>query len=265
MKAYKRYLITALSVLLSLAAWSQDKATWNGRQCAVVLTYDDALNVHISNVLPALDSVGLKATFYISDYFGGLQAQIAHWRKAAAKGHELGNHTVFHPCLGNLPGRGFVSPDYDMSKYSIRRMTDEIRAMNTLLNAVDGKQRRTFAYTCGDMKIRDTFFLEGVKPQFAAARAVRSKMDDLDADLYSISSYPVNGETGEQLIALVKEAKKQKKLLVFLFHGVGGEHSLNVSLEAHSQLIKYLQQNKKEIWIATMLDVAEYMKVQQKN
>jgi peptidoglycan/xylan/chitin deacetylase (PgdA/CDA1 family) len=259
MKDHKRYTITLLAALLSFAAFSQNKGPWNNKQCAVVLTYDDALNVHISHVLPALDSVGLKGTFYISDYFGGLRAQIPKWKKAAAKGHELGNHTIFHPCLGNLPGRGFVSPDYDMSKYSIRRMTDEIKAMNTLLKAVDGKERRTFAYTCGDMKIRDTFFLEGLKYDFAAARAVRSQMDSLDVDLYNVSSYMVNGESGEQLIELVKQAKKQKKLLVFLFHGVGGEHSLNVSLEAHSKLLKYLKQNQKEIWTATMVDVAEYI------
>lgn len=262
MRLNKRYIITAFAVLFSFAVLGQDKGPWNNRQCAVVLTYDDGLNVHISNVLPALDSVGLKGTFYISDYFGGLRAQIPKWKKAAANGHELGNHTIFHPCLGNLPGRGFVSPDYDMSKYSIRRMTDEIKAMNTLLKAVDGKERRTFAYTCGDMKIRDTFFLEGMKYDFAAARAVRSKMDSLDVDLYNVSSYMVNGESGEQLIELVKQAKKQKKLLVFLFHGVGGEHSLNVSLEAHSKLLRYLKQNRKDIWIAPMVDIAEYIRKQ---
>jgi len=48
-------------------------------------------------------------------------------------------------------------------------------------------------------------------------------------------------------------------LLVFLFHGVGGEHSLNVSLEAHRQLILFLSQHRNEIWIAPMIDVAEYI------
>ena len=65
-----------------------------------MLTYDDGLNIDLSNVIPALDSVGLKGTFYISDYFDGLNAQIDRWRKAAAEGHELGNHTIWHPCEG---------------------------------------------------------------------------------------------------------------------------------------------------------------------
>jgi sialate O-acetylesterase len=42
----------------------------------------------------------------------------------------------------------------------------------------------------------------------------------------------------------VKEALTKGALLVFLFHGVGGEHGLNVSLPAHRQLLQYLRQTK---------------------
>jgi sialate O-acetylesterase len=51
--------------------------------------------------------------------------------------------------------------------------------------------------------------------------------------------------------------------LVFLFHGVGGEHSLNVSVEAHSQLLHFLKQNEKEIWTAPFIDIAEHVKAYQ--
>jgi sialate O-acetylesterase len=82
---------------------------WNGKQAAVVLTYDDGLNVHLSNAIPALDSANLKGTFYISDYFGGLQGQLTRWKTAAVHGHELANHTVYHPCEGGRPGRDLSS------------------------------------------------------------------------------------------------------------------------------------------------------------
>jgi len=39
--------------------------TWNGKKAAVVLTYDDGLNDHLDNVLPALEKMGFKATFYV--------------------------------------------------------------------------------------------------------------------------------------------------------------------------------------------------------
>jgi len=255
----KRIVVFAFTCL-SLIGYSQTNATWNGKKCAVVLTYDDGLNIDLTNVVPALDSVGLKGTFYISDYFNGLNAQIPGWRKAAAKGHELGNHTLWHACEGGRVGREFVK-DYDLRFYTVKRMTDEIRAMNNLLKAIDGKNKRTFAYPCGDEEIHDSAYIEPVKSEFVAARGVVSRMETIDkVNLYDVGCYMINGQSGDELIALVKEAKQKHALVVFLFHGVGGEHSLNVSLQAHSQLLHYLKQNQKDIWIAPMVDVAEYIK-----
>lgn len=260
----KKYILVFTVAVLVKFSSAQSTASWNGKECAVVLTYDDALNIDISNVLPALDSFGLKGTFYISDYFGGLRNQIPKWRKAAANGHELGNHTVFHPCLGNLPGRSFVSADYDLNHYSFRRIKDEINAMNTLLFAIDGKTERTFAYPCGDTKIRDTPYIDPLKPQFIAARGVQARMQELNTvNLYDIDCYTMNGQSGSEIIELVKKAMQTHTLLVFLFHGVGGEHSLNVSVAAHHDLLAFLKQHQKEIWIAPLIDVARYIKQHQ--
>ena len=103
--------------------------------------------------------------------------------------------------------------------------------------------------------------LDGLKNDFIAARGVASEMLPIDkVDLYNIGCYTINGQTGSQLIDLVKQAMSTHTLLVFLFHGVGGEHSLNVSLEAHSQLLHFLQQNENNIWVAPMIDVSKYIK-----
>jgi peptidoglycan/xylan/chitin deacetylase (PgdA/CDA1 family) len=231
---------------------------WNNKQAAVVLTYDDGLNVHLTNAIPALNSLGLKGTFYIAD-FGHLKTQIPGWKAASLKGHELANHTLYHPCTGG-PGRTFVTPAHDLRYYSLSRITDEIKAMNTILNAIDGKTTRTFAFPCGDTRIRDTPYLDGAKNEFIAARAVRSQMPTIDeVQLFNVPAYMVNGETGDKLIELVKDAKSRKALLVFLFHGVGGEHGLNVSLEAHTALLRFLKKNEKELWIAPMAEVAGYV------
>lgn len=238
---------------------AQTNNSWKGKKCAVVLTYDDGLNIHLAKVIPALDSLGLKGTFYISDYFNGLNEQIPGWKKAAAKGHELGNHTMWHACTGG-PGREFVK-DYDLRLYTVKRMVDEIRGMNNILKAIDGKDKRTFAYPCGDQKIHDTSYINPLKNEFVAARGVQAEIQTIDkVDLYDVRCYGINGQSGDELIALVKQAMQKNGLLVFLFHGVGGEHSLNVSLEAHSKLLHFLKQNQKDIWIAPMVDVAEYIK-----
>lgn len=250
--------------MLHLFVNAQTNTTWNGKSCAVVLTYDDGLNVDLNNVVPALDSVGLKGTFYISDYFDGLKGQIFKWRKAAAEGHELGNHTIWHPCEGGRPGREFVKPESDLNNYTVARMVREIQTMNNILKAIDGKEERTFAYPCGDMKIHDTAYFDGMKNDFIAARGVGAEMLPINKiDLYNIGCYTINGQTGDQLIALVQQATKTHTLLVFLFHGVGGEHSLNVSLQAHRALLHFLQKNERDIWIAPMIDVAKHLKNEQ--
>jgi peptidoglycan/xylan/chitin deacetylase (PgdA/CDA1 family) len=256
----KRIFIALLTTCIFINANAQTNTTWNGKKCAVVLTYDDGLNIDLINVVPALDSLGLKGTFYISDYFNGLNAQIPGWRKAAAKGHELANHTLWHACEGGRVGREFVK-DYDLRFYTVKRITDEIRAMNNLLKAIDGKNKRTFAYPCGDSKIHDTAYIDPLKNEFAAARGVQFELLPIDkVDLYDVRCYTGNGQTGEQLIEVVKQAEQKNALLVFLFHGVGGEHSLNVSLEAHSKLLHYLKQKQKDIWVAPMINVAEFIK-----
>ncbi|MDJ1500398.1 polysaccharide deacetylase family protein [Xanthocytophaga agilis] len=257
----KRIAFLCLFILQGILAIAQQKVTWNGKQCAVVLTYDDALNVHLDNVIPVLDSAKLKGTFYLSGYFPGFRQRITDWRKAAANGHEMANHTLFHPCIGQIPGREWVKPESNMGVYSVTRMVDEIRMMNVLLQTLDGKTQRTFAYPCGDTKIGDVAYLDLMKDDFVAARGVKPEFLSLgQIDLMNVGAVGVNGESGEQLIALVKKAMETKTLLVFLFHGVGGEHNLNVSVDAHRKLVHFLQQNQSQIWVAPFLEVTQYIK-----
>jgi len=247
--------------LVGFTGRAQVKGPWNGKQCAVALTYDDALNVHLSNVVPLLDSLGFKGTFYLSGFFPGLRARLADWIAVGKEGHELGNHTLFHPCEGEAPGREWVPRDYDLNKYTVRRMVDEITMANTLLQAMDGNKIRTFAYPCGDKKAGDSSYVGMIKDVFPGARGVQEKMQKKEeVDLYDIGAYMINGQSGEDLIRLVRDAMAKQALLVFLFHGVGGEHSLNVSLSAHRELLQFLKQNEKHIWVAPMLDICSYVK-----
>jgi sialate O-acetylesterase len=79
-------------------------------------------------------------------------------------------------------------------------------------------------------------------------------------DLYEIGSFMVAEQPGERLITLVREAIDRQALLVFLFHGVGGEHAINVSLNAHRQLLTFLKERQPEIWVAPMIDVVDFLR-----
>jgi peptidoglycan/xylan/chitin deacetylase (PgdA/CDA1 family) len=250
-----------MNLVLITNAISQTNNVWKGKKCAVVLTYDDGYDQQLNNAIPVLDSLKLKATFYISAYFPGVRNNLSKWKKVSTNGHELGNHTLFHPCVGDKPGREFVPADYKLNNYTVKRMVDETRMANVFLQTLDGKTKRTFAYTCGDMKIGDTSFMDQMKNDFVAARAVRNEMHKIDQiDLYNVDCYMVNSNTAEQMEEWVKKAEETNSLLVILFHGVGGGNSLNVTLPEHSKFLHWLKQNQKDIWIAPMIDVAEYIK-----
>jgi peptidoglycan/xylan/chitin deacetylase (PgdA/CDA1 family) len=260
------YLLAAGSLLLAAQTAHAQNATnvWNGKQCAVVLTYDDAVDVDLDNALPALDSLKLRGTFYLIGSSAVVAKRLPEWRRAAQRGHELGNHALMHPCDGSQPGRGFVTPDNDLSKYTVSRAVAEVRVTNTLLNAIDGKTARTFAYPCGDQQIGGVNFYDQLRKDFVAARGVASGLQTAaQVDLANVDSYMINGQNGQYLIDLVKKAQQSHTLLVFLFHGVGGGHSLNVDLAAHRQLLRYLKAHEKDIWVAPMVEVAEKIKASQ--
>ena len=84
--------------------FAQNKNVWKGKKCAVALTYDDALNINLDKVIPALDSVNLKGTFYLIASSKAFTNRLKEWKVAANHGHELANHSLFHPCASG-PGR----------------------------------------------------------------------------------------------------------------------------------------------------------------
>ncbi|MCX7984486.1 MAG: polysaccharide deacetylase family protein [Bacteroidetes bacterium] len=245
---------------LSLLCY-QPNFLWNGKQCAVVLTYDDGLVVHLTNVIPLLDSVGFKGTFYIPPSFPDFQRHVEEWKRVAATGHELGNHTLFHPCNSSLPGREWVPMEYRLECYSMKRISDEIELANFILTTLDGKKSRTFAYTCGDRMVGTVSYHEVIEYNFPAARGVGGNgVTYAEIDKYNIPSVVVNGQSGDELIAHVENALQNNHLVVFLFHGVGGGHAYNCSLDAHRALISYLNQRKNVIWVAPLVEVAEFLK-----
>lgn len=255
----------SIAVLVTALSYSQTNSRpWNGKKCAVVLTYDDALNIHLDKVIPALNSFNLKGTFYLIGSSPAVSGRIEEWRAAAKLGHELGNHSLNHPCDGSLPGRDWVGNEQDLSKYTIARAVNEIRINNTLLKAIDGKDERTFAYPCGDFTIHDTLYYNDLKNDFVGARGVASGfLSAKQVDLSNINAFVENGTTAAQMIAQVEEAEKAGSFIVFLFHGIGGEHPMNVDSEEHRKLLEYLKKREKDIWVATMVDVAKYIKKQQ--
>ncbi len=90
----------------------------------ICLTYDDALPIHREVVAPLLAERGLRGTFYIPAARDDLHVNLDGWRKVAQLGHELGNHSCFHPCR--------TRADWD---WKPRSFIDDIRDLFTVVRS----------------------------------------------------------------------------------------------------------------------------------
>ena len=248
------------------ASFAADKTfVWpNGAKAAVNLAYDDAVPSQLDNAIPALNKYGLKGSFYLTLAADTIANRLADWRKAAADGHELANHTLFHYCSASGPDRSWVQPDNDLDKIPATQLVMQIRLGNSMLHAIDGKTERTFTTPCGDLKAAGVEYLPLVKNEFVAIKAafggVIPDMNTLDPHMVTVA-VPVD-VTGKQLIDMVKEAGTKGTMINFTFHGIGGDH-LVVSNKAHEELLKYLADNKNIYWTDTFLNIMKYVKEQQ--
>jgi peptidoglycan/xylan/chitin deacetylase (PgdA/CDA1 family) len=235
--------------------------TWPGHKKAViVLTYDDALDSQLNNAIPQLDAYHFKGTFFLT---GELHpVSIPRWKAAAAKGHELANHTLYHPCLATTMPE---DPVNDAGRYSIYQVMREIYTMNNFLYALDSKSGRTYAYPCTETEVGGKSYVDTLRKsgliKYArvggdgdAIVTDFKKLDHLLVPAYGLEQ----GTGGDKLIAFVKKVEQSGGMGVFMFHGVGGDY-ITTSAEAHQQLLNYLEKNKKEIWVATFQEAMDYI------
>ncbi|MFO1388426.1 polysaccharide deacetylase family protein [Cellvibrio sp.] len=263
-----------LSVLLSgilgassvYAADGDTSFKWpKGQKAAVSLSYDDALDSQLDHAIPTLNKYGLKGTFYLQLNSPAIDKRLPEWRAAAKKGHELGNHSLFHQCSKSKAGRDWVEPGHDLDKLTVAQMKEQVVLANTVLYAIDGKRERTFTAPCVDKEAGGQNYIDAVKSEFVAIKVesggVTPDMNKLDP--YGVGvAFPTN-VTGQQLIDIVKEAAEKGTMANFTFHGVGGDH-LSTSVEAHEELIKYLAAHKDIYWVDTFVNEMKYVKANQK-
>ena len=100
----KSILVSTLLFFHCISSIAQERVqaiTWpDGKKAAVSLSFDDARLSQVDTGIPVLDEFEVKATFYLS--VEAMRERLDGWKKAAANGHEIGNHSMTHPCSGNF-------------------------------------------------------------------------------------------------------------------------------------------------------------------
>ncbi|MBU2883989.1 polysaccharide deacetylase family protein [Psychrosphaera sp. B3R10] len=224
----------------------------NNAKLAVNLSYDDALNSQLDNAIPVLNKYNIHGSFFLTLSNSTVQTRLEEWRQIAKDGHELGNHTIFHPCRKNEEGRSWVPEHRNLDTTSNQAIWEEVRMANAILFSIDGKTKRTYTPPCGDIVTDNGNYVEALQDDFVAI-----KWQNKYGKIYD-KVYMPHGVSGQQLIEYVKGQQAKGGAVTFIFHGIGGDH-LSVSTEAHRQLVAYLASHKEQYWTDSYINIMSYV------
>ncbi len=255
----------------------------------VSLTFDDALDVHLDTAMPILEHAGLRGTFYVNVASEGFSKRHRDWSQAAARGHELGNHTVFHPGVST---KSWVTEGIALEAYTLDRMHRELVLANQVLTMVDGLSERSFAFPCSnpclghhgwprrlltrlkldrtrlmgfidqhdlDFGSRLIDYTPLVRELFPAARCGGINVQDLPVfptDRYRVRGVEGDGLSLPELLNAVDSAAARGAWLVLVFHGVGGGHHMSIASDTLTNLCKRLATDAR-VEVLTFLDAAQ--------
>jgi hypothetical protein len=155
--------------------------------------------------------------------------------------------------------------NYLTENYDADRMLGEIAAMNNVLFGIDGARSRTYSVPCSQMRVGGEDYTDALRKS-GLVKYARTGGDQYNSvltdparlDVFQVPSWgPVDKPGGKQLVAYGERVRQAQGLGVLQFHGTGGDY-LEVSAEAHQELIDWLRKHP-EIWVATFQQVMDYV------
>ncbi len=231
-----------------------------GKKMAVSLTFDDARDSNLEQGLPLFDEYGVKATFFIVP--SSVERNLEAWKKAAKNGHEMGNHTVEHPCSGNFVWARHKA----LENYTLGKMERELLDANKWIEENLDTKVMVFAYPCGQPYVGAGLYQESYVPlvarHFLAGRNWLSEapVDPFYGDMGLLNGMEMDNKTFEELLPQITAAKENAQWLVLAGHDIGEGGRQTTTTKMLRQLIEYAQQEENGIWLAPMGEVAEYVR-----
>jgi len=237
-----------------------DGFAWpGGARAAVSLSFDDARPSQADTCLKILDFYGVKASFYLSP--DRMKERLEEWRKAAASGHEIGNHTVSHPCSGNFEW----SRRNSLEDYTLERMDAELVEANRLVREALGVEPRTFAYPCGHTFVgrgeSTRSYVPLVGKRFLAGRAYMSEFLNHPAvcDLAQLGGAPMDGFASMDVITRIQEAGESGSWVIFAGHEVADKGYQVTRSATVEKVCEWLRDPASGIWPGTVAEVAGHL------
>ncbi|MGA7304475.1 MAG: polysaccharide deacetylase family protein [Rhodothermales bacterium] len=234
-----------------------EERIFDGRRGAVSLTFDDGTANQLEKAIPPLDERDLRGTFYLNPRDRIMKQALSDWQAVAACGHEIGNHTLSHPCPSAITGgRGLEDMTIDELE------ADILAAQGQLQTIAPHQKVWTFAYPCYSTYVgrgagRQSY-VPVVARHFLAGRAGGeygfSNRPDL-LDPAALIGTPVERLTARETIELIQRLTGQGQWLVLVFHDIDGE-VLSFAQDDYLVVLDFLAHNRDELLTASLVDVA---------
>ena len=232
-----------------------------GARAAISFTFDDARPSQVDVGLRLFDARGHKATWYVSPPALPLRAD--QWRQAAAAGHEIGNHTLTHPCTGNFPW----SRANALEDFTLARMEAELAGADAQILQTTGATPRTFAYPCGQTFVGRGETLQSYIPvvarRFLAGRAFMSENanDPAFCDFANLGASWCDGRSADWFEATAERAREDGAWLILAGHDIGPETAYQTTrTDALNRFFDWLARPDAGFWVGTVAAVAAHIK-----
>jgi peptidoglycan/xylan/chitin deacetylase (PgdA/CDA1 family) len=232
-----------------------------GTRAAISLSFDDARESQLVSGLPLFAERNVHVTFYLTA--SNIGSHASDWRRAAAAGHELGNHSMNHPCTGNFEWARTRA----LEDYTLARMRGELVDANRAIEQATGVKPVTFAYPCGQTFVgraaQVTSYVPLVHEMFLAGRGWLGEApnDPGFVDLAQTLGYPMDDVDFSTLRPVVEDAITRGQWLVLAGHDIGevpGRQVTRVSLLR--ELLAYAREPSRGVWIDTVAHIAEHVR-----
>ncbi|HRO44291.1 polysaccharide deacetylase family protein [Agriterribacter sp.] len=254
------YFCIVLLTCSNISSAQEPAFTWpTGKKMAISLSFDDARASQVDTGTALLDAYNVKATFYVQP--PTVKNRLDGWKKAVTAGHEIGNHSISHPCSGNF----LWSRNNALEDYSLRQMKNQLETANRQIEALLGVKPEVFAYPCGQTFVgrgkNTKSYIPVVAGIFISGRGwlAESANDPAFCDMAQLTGIEMDGKDFEELLPLIQSAQKNGQWLVLAGHEMGNNGPQTTRLAMLKKLIEYAQDPTNKIWIAPVGTIARYV------
>jgi peptidoglycan-N-acetylglucosamine deacetylase len=246
--------LTDPSPLSSRFAWP------SGKLAAVSFTFDDSRGSQLDHGIPILDRHHLSATFYVLPKT--LEPRRSDWLAAQHRGHEMGCHTLRHPCSGCFEW----SRAQALEDYTLESMAEELDLAREYLDGVFGESPQSFAYPCyqswvGRGQSRASY-VPLVASRFTSGRSGRSEAPNPPdyCDLSCLNAFDADGRSFEELKGECIGALAQGHWLILSAHEILPQPChLTLQCGVLDQFCEWLTAQT-SIWVAPVGTIADWVK-----